>query len=227
LGFFDLQADHPSCEHDEGSASHVLGRHYRVLPQRLVANSLSVSMERCICGAKPPVRSARRAAHPVRTTHPRVRGPSLRCRSRRASAAAKPECSGRDACAVSCLGRSLGSTLCAATSGSTARAHVRNELHLTPSRSAGASASSRSGARPRPSRDDEAIPFGAQDRGPVRPLGFPRGSWERYVPPRRDFARPFSRRLPPTAGPPRWHGGARHAAGIRRRLPWSWFPFGV
>jgi hypothetical protein len=55
----------------------------------------------------------------------------------------------------------------------------------------------------------------------------PAGLGRRAVPPRWNVSRPWSRGMPPTAGPPRWHGGTRHAARIRRRLPWSLFPFGV
>jgi hypothetical protein len=139
LGFSDLQAECSWCKHRERSTSRVLGRHFRVLPQRLVANSLTVGSERRICGAKPPNRSGRRATPPV--SERRTRGRAFRAP---VTLRASP-IGGRAgmleavvACAVPFGGRSRRSSLCAVTSDGAAREHGRNELHRDPSRSAGA-----------------------------------------------------------------------------------------
>jgi len=65
MRFFDLRTDRSRCKQNERTTSPVLGRHYRVFPQRLVADSLNERSERCICGAKPPSHSNRTATLPV------------------------------------------------------------------------------------------------------------------------------------------------------------------
>jgi hypothetical protein len=124
LRFFDLQVEHPGCKQPEHSTFRVLGRHYRVLPQQLVANSLTDSSERRFCGAKPPFRSGRRTAQPVRLTRPKACSPSLR---RQAGQTPSDSEAGMleafNASAVSNFSRSFGATPCAATSDSTTRKH--------------------------------------------------------------------------------------------------------
>jgi hypothetical protein len=65
LRIFDLRTDRSKCKHPKRSTSRVLGRHYRVLPQRLVDDSLNEMSIRRICGAKPPSHSNRTTARPV------------------------------------------------------------------------------------------------------------------------------------------------------------------
>ena len=76
-------------------------------------------------------------------------------------------------------------------------------------------------------RSGEATPLVALGRSREQPRGFSRGKG--CEPTRRSglASVPSSRKMPPTGEPPRWIAGARHAVGIRRRLPWGSDPFGV
>jgi hypothetical protein len=70
--------------------------HYRVLPQRLVVDSLIERSARCICGAKPPKCSNRSATFPVSESTPegvRTEPPS---REGQAPGAAEPDARGVD-----------------------------------------------------------------------------------------------------------------------------------
>jgi hypothetical protein len=119
------------CKHRERSTSRVLGRHFRVFPQRLVADSLSERSERRVCGAKPPSRSGRRATLPVleRRTRGRAFQAPVTVRASPFGGRAGVLEAGR-ACAVSFGGRGRRSSLCAVTSDGAAREHARSELHL-------------------------------------------------------------------------------------------------
>ena len=91
--------------------------HYRVLPQRLVVDSLIERSRRCICGAKPPDYSNRSATFPVSESTPegvRTESPS---RWGQAPGTAEPDARGVDESVVSNVGRSVGSRRCEATSG--------------------------------------------------------------------------------------------------------------
>jgi hypothetical protein len=62
---------------------------------------------------------------------------------------------------------------------------------------------------------------------PSAPRGYHRGVDERSDSPKRVFACTVTRWLPPTREPPKRIASARHAAGIRRQLPWGSDPLGV
>jgi hypothetical protein len=62
---------------------------------------------------------------------------------------------------------------------------------------------------------------------PSDPRGYHRGGDERSDAPKRVVVHTVTRWLPPTRVPPKRNTSARHAAGIRRQLPWSSDPLGV
>jgi hypothetical protein len=74
---------------------------------------------------------------------------------------------------------------------------------------------------------DEATLLATNGRSREHPRGFPRVSRSETLRRSEVAPAPSARRMPPTSGPPKWDAGARHAAGIRRHLPWSSVPFGV
>jgi hypothetical protein len=133
------------CKHSERSAFHVLGRHFRVLPQRLVVNSVSVSSVLIkLRGAKSSFCSSRRATQPVRFTRPKACAPSPRYRpGRTPSDSEAGTLEARIESAVSNFGRSLGSTLCAATSDCTTREHRSQRASPEPEPKLGSGASSK------------------------------------------------------------------------------------
>ena len=74
---------------------------------------------------------------------------------------------------------------------------------------------------------DEATLLEPLCRSAEEPRGFHRGSWKLVGPPKWEGKRPSARGMPPVGEPPKWSADARHAAGIRRHLPWGSVPFGV
>jgi hypothetical protein len=227
LRIFDLRTDRSRCKHIERTASHVLGRHYRVLPQRLVDDSLNEMSLRRICGAKPPSHSNRTTARPVTERTPEgVRpAPSL-------SAGASPKrqrsriARGAERTPVKNVGRSRDSTRHAATSDGAQRT-TSQRASPDPSRSTG-TVLPRSLKRSRSfSLGNEATLSEEHGRSSERPLGFPRVSWNGSAHRSELGPGPSARKMPPTRAPPKWNASARRAAGIRRHLPWGSNPYGV
>jgi len=104
----------------------------------------------------------------------------------------------------------------------------RSELHHTPSRSAGTGASSKPRNRPKPQSERRSYPVGDSRPKPGATARVPSGF--QLAKPHAEAsgcAAPSARKMPPTDEPPKWIAGARHAAGIRRQLPWGSGPFGV
>jgi hypothetical protein len=226
MRFSDRRGDRLRCEHLGRSASHVLGRHYRVLPQRLVVGFELAWREGRVCGAKPPFRVVRVLRFRSRLTGPRASVPRIRRRpgepGRRRSRSAR---SGRVS-GVSVFGRSRRPALHTATGGGV----PANELTASftrPRAEARGRVLLRGCGRDRSSARGDEGPCWRLTAEAVCVREGPAGLGRRAVPPRWNVSRPWSRGAPPTAGPPRWRGGTRHAAGIRRRLSWSLFPFGV
>jgi hypothetical protein len=227
LGFSDPRTDRSRCKHFERSTSPVLGRHYRVRPQRLVDDSLTEGSSRCICGAKPPGGSIRSAAFPVAGSTPEGVRTALRRRAGQAPSAAKPDARSHDERGVSDVGRSFGSTRCAATSDCANANNVATSFTWTRAEARGRVLPRRVERGRSLERGAEATLLVAHGRSCEVPRGFPRGVGERFRPPKRVCTRTITRGMPPTGGPPKRNAGARHAAGMRRLLPWGSAPFGV
>lgn len=135
-------------------------------------------------------------------------------------------CSNGDIYAVSCVDRSRRSSLHAVTSDG---AHA----NIVASSFTRAQAEARERVPPQRlevgrsrNLDTEATHLEAHGRSCEHPPGFLRGPGVRSLTEVKSRA-PSSRGGPPTGGPPKWSASARHAAGIRRRLPWGSVPFGV
>jgi hypothetical protein len=128
--------------------------------------------------------------------------------------------------AVAGVGRNRHSSLHAATSGGADASIAATSFALS-------RAEARERALPRcldPGRSrslgTEATRSEAIGRSRERPPGFLRGPGVCRLT-EVSLRAPSSRRMPPAFEPPKWVVGARHAAGIRRRLPWGSVPFGV
>jgi hypothetical protein len=227
LRIFDLRTDRSRCKHTERTASRVLGRHYRVLPQRLVDDSLHETSFRRICGAKPPSHSNRTAARPVTEHTPEgVRSASSLTKGaspwRQRSRIARSE----ERTPVKNFGRSRDSTRHAATSDGAQRT-TSQRASPDPNRSSG-TVLPRGLERSRSSSlGNEATLLEEHGRSCERPLGFPRVSWNGATHRSELWPEPSARKMPPTREPPKWNASARRAAGIRRHLPWGSNPFGV
>jgi hypothetical protein len=85
---------------------------------------------------------------------------------------AKPDCSKRNACAESGVGRSRRSIL-HAVKRQRAREHGRKELHLFPCRSSGAGASPSHCQRPKPKSRRRSYSFGCSRPKPITPARVP------------------------------------------------------
>jgi hypothetical protein len=203
LRFFDLRTDRSRCKQIERSTSPVLGRHYRVLPQRLVDDSLNEMSLRCICGAKPPSHSNRTAARPVTEHTPEgVRSaPSLSdgaSPKRQRSRIARHE----ERTPVTNFGRSRDSTRHAATSDGAQRT-TSQRASPDPGRSTG-TVLPRSLKRSRSfSLGNEATLLEEHGRSCERPLGFLRVSWNGAAHRSELLPEPSARKMPPTREPPK------------------------
>ena len=142
--YFDLQAERSTCKHFERSTSHVLGRHYRVLPQR-TSRRFPERPKRCGVFAGQSRRRLQ-SIHYVTGCGARSRGSEFhvfdvgRGKPRRT---AKPECSKR--CWYACGGPrpKPGFVTQHRHRSGGARERHRSELHLYLRRSEGTGASSK------------------------------------------------------------------------------------
>jgi hypothetical protein len=115
MRFFDLRTDRSRCKQSKRSTSRALGCHSRVLPQRLVDDSLIEKSLGRICGAKPPDGSNRSAAFPVPESTPEGVRTESSSSDGQARTIAKPEARDSDVSAAPNVGRSFGSTRCDVT----------------------------------------------------------------------------------------------------------------
>jgi hypothetical protein len=162
-----------------------------------------------------------------RFRHPRVREPSLCCREGKPNRQRSRSARSAGVCVVSDVGRSLSLAPYAVTS-DCVHANIVAASFARTRAEAWERALPRSVERGRNlDRGNEATLLDAQCRSVEQPPGFSRDKVSESTR-RSELARaPSSRKPPPTCLPPKWYAGARHAAGIRRRLPWGSIPFGV
>jgi hypothetical protein len=227
LRISDLRTDRSRCKQIERTTSHVLGRHYRVLPQRLVDDSLIEASLRRICGAKPPSHSNRTAARPVTEHTPEgVRSASSLTRGASPKRQRSRMARGAERTPVTNVGRSRDSTRYAVTSDGAQRT-TSQRASPDPSRSPRTVLPrSLEGGRSL-SLGNEATLLEGHGRSCERPRGFLRVSWNGSAHRSELGPEPSARKMPPTREPPKWNAGARRAAGIRRHLPWGSNPYGV
>jgi hypothetical protein len=102
----DRRGERLRCKHLGRSASLVLGRHYRVLPQRLVVEFHARIERKANLRGKATISQSASAAFPVRGTDPRASVPSLRCRAGEPERQRSRNARGGRVGAVSVVGRS-------------------------------------------------------------------------------------------------------------------------
>jgi hypothetical protein len=176
------------------------------------------------CGAKPPSYSPRSTAFPVPERTPEGVQTESPSSSGASPLETKPDARRGDEClrrtsAEATVRRDAKSRM------TTQSEHRRSELHLPwpePGR-----VLPRRGVRDRSHERSAEATLSETLGKPNGPRGYHRGEDERSDSPKRVVARTVTWWLPPTRDPPKRFTSARHAAGIRRQLPWGSVPLGV